>query len=40
MWRLEAQLRGNLNRPDFLYEATRVYLMLGNAGPLEPLAGA
>ena len=35
MWRLEAQLRGNLNSPDFLYEATRVYLMLGNAGPLD-----
>ena len=35
MWRLETQLRGNLNRPDFLYEATRVYLMLGNAGPLD-----
>ena len=36
IWRLEAQLRGNLNRPDFLYEALRVYLMLGNAGPLDP----
>ncbi|HET7881436.1 MAG TPA: type VI secretion system membrane subunit TssM, partial [Acetobacteraceae bacterium] len=36
MWRLETQLRGNLDRPDFLYEATRVYLMLGNAGPLDP----
>ena len=35
MWRLETQLRGNLGRPDFLYEATRVYLMLGNAGPLD-----
>jgi type VI secretion system protein ImpL len=35
IWRLEAQMRGNLNRPDFLYEATRVYLMLGNAGPLD-----
>ncbi len=35
MWRLETQLRGNLNRPDFLYEATRVYLMLGSAGPLD-----
>ncbi len=35
MYRLEAQLRGNLNNPDFLYEATRVYLMLGNAGPLD-----
>ncbi len=35
VWRLEAQLRGNMNQPDFLYEATRVYLMLGNAGPLD-----
>jgi type VI secretion system protein ImpL len=35
MWRLETQMRGNLNRADFLYEATRVYLMLGNAGPLD-----
>ncbi len=35
IWRLEAQLRGNLNSEDFLYEGTRVYLMLGNAGPLD-----
>jgi type VI secretion system protein ImpL len=35
MWRLETQLRGNLDRADFLYEATRIYLMLGNAGPLD-----
>ncbi len=35
VWRLEAQLRGNMNQPDFLYEATRVYLMLGSAGPLD-----
>src|SRR5262249_11653363 len=35
IWRLEAQLRGNLNNPEFLYEATRVYLMLGSAGPLD-----
>lgn len=35
IWRLESQIRGNLNRPDFVYEATRVYLMLGNAGPLD-----
>jgi len=27
VWRLEAQLRGNMNQPDFLYEATRVYLI-------------
>jgi type VI secretion system protein ImpL len=35
IWRLEAQIRGNIGRPDFLYEATRVYLMLGGAGPLD-----
>ncbi len=35
IWRLEAQLRGNLNNPDFLYEATRIYLMLGSEGPLD-----
>jgi type VI secretion system protein ImpL len=36
IWQLEAEMRGNLGRPDFLYEATRVYLMLGNLGPLDP----
>jgi type VI secretion system protein ImpL len=36
IWRLEAQMRGNLNQPDFLYEATRIYLMLGGEGPLDP----
>ncbi len=35
LWRLEAQMRGALGQPDFLYEATRVYLMLGGAGPLD-----
>jgi type VI secretion system protein ImpL len=35
IWRLEAEMRGRLNEPDFLYEATRVYLMLGGAGPLD-----
>ena len=35
VWRLETQMRGNLQRPDFLYEATRVYLMLGGQGPLD-----
>ena len=35
IWRLEAQMRGNISRPDFLYEATRVYLMLGSGGPLD-----
>jgi type VI secretion system protein ImpL len=33
--RLEGQLRAALSRPDTLYEATRVYLMLGGAGPLD-----
>jgi type VI secretion system protein ImpL len=35
IWRLEAQMRGNFTRPDFLYEATRIYLMLGGQGPLD-----
>lgn len=35
IWRLEAQIRGNFTQPDFLYEATRVYLMLGGQGPLD-----
>ena len=35
VWRLEAQMRGNLGRPEFLYEATRVYLMLGSQGPMD-----
>jgi type VI secretion system protein ImpL len=35
IWRLETQMRGSLDRPDFLYEATRVYLMLGAQGPLD-----
>jgi type VI secretion system protein ImpL len=35
IWRLEPQMRGKLDQPDFLYEATRVYLMLGSAGPLD-----
>jgi type VI secretion system protein ImpL len=33
--RVEGQLRAGLQRPDFLYEATRVYLMLGRQGPLD-----
>ncbi|WP_160120390.1 type VI secretion system membrane subunit TssM [Rhodovarius lipocyclicus] len=33
--RLEAQIREGLQRPDFLYEAVRVYLMLGRQGPLD-----
>jgi type VI secretion system protein ImpL len=35
IWRLEEQMRGAIDRPDYLYEATRVYLMLGAAGPLD-----
>lgn len=35
VWRLEAQMRGNFTQPDFLYEATRVYLMLGGQGSLD-----
>ncbi|MBV9654290.1 MAG: type VI secretion system membrane subunit TssM [Acetobacteraceae bacterium] len=35
IWRLEAEMRGRFNQPDFLYEATRIYLMLGNGGPLD-----
>jgi type VI secretion system protein ImpL len=35
VWRLETQMRGAFDRPDYLYEATRVYLMLGAAGPLD-----
>ncbi len=34
--RLEAQMRAGSQRPEFLYEATRVYLMLGRQGPLDP----
>ena len=32
IWRLEAQMHGAIDRPDYLYEATRVYLMLGAPG--------
>jgi len=35
IWRLESQIRGNINRPDFVYEAMRVYLMIGTLGPLD-----
>ena len=38
---LEAEMRGGFNRPNFLYQATRVYLMLGGQGPLDkPLVEA
>jgi type VI secretion system protein ImpL len=32
---LEAEMRGGFDRPEFLYEATRVYLMLGSQGPMD-----
>jgi type VI secretion system protein ImpL len=32
---LEAEMRGGFNRPEFLYQATRVYLMLGGQGPMD-----
>jgi len=35
LWRLETQMRENLEKPDFLYDATRVYLMLGSQGPMD-----
>ncbi len=35
IWRLEEQMRGMLGQPDALYEATRIYLMLGGGGPLD-----
>ena len=35
VFRLEAQMRERFSDPDFLYQATRVYLMLGGGGPLD-----
>lgn len=35
VWRLGAQMRANPSDPAYLYEATRVHLMLGGAGPLD-----
>ena len=35
MWRLEGQMRARITDAPFLYEATRTYLMLGSAGPLD-----
>jgi len=35
IFRLESQMRQNFNNPAFLYQATKVYLMLGSAGPLD-----
>jgi type VI secretion system protein ImpL len=39
--RLESQMRAGFQQPEFLYEASRVYLMLGRVGPLDaPLVRA
>lgn len=35
-WRAEQRMRENLNAADRLYEHTRIYLMLGSRGPLDP----
>lgn len=35
VWRAEEQVRGALGQTDALYEALRIYLMLGGAGPLD-----
>ena len=32
--KLERQMQGNLNNPDFLFEALKVYMMLGLQGPM------
>ncbi len=34
--RLERQMQGNLGNTDFLYQALKVYLILGREGPLDP----
>ncbi|MGD9862260.1 MAG: type VI secretion system membrane subunit TssM [Pseudodonghicola sp.] len=34
--RLEEQITGNMNNPDLLYEALKIYLMLGLQGPMNP----
>ncbi len=34
--RLEGQIQSSMNEPDVLYEALKVYLMLGQRGPLNP----
>jgi type VI secretion system protein ImpL len=33
--RLEGQIEANLDKPDFLYEALKVYLILGRQGPID-----
>ena len=35
IFRLESQMRQNFDNPTFLYQATRIYLMLGSLGPLD-----
>ena len=35
VWRAETQMRGAIGQTDALYEATRIYLMLGGGGPLD-----
>lgn len=32
--RLEEQMQANMNNPDFLYESLKIYLMLGQQGPM------
>lgn len=34
--RLEEQIAGNMNNPNLLYEALKIYLMLGLQGPMNP----
>ncbi len=34
LWRLEDQMQGSVNHPELLYEALKIYLMLGLAGPM------
>lgn len=34
--RLEDQMQGNINNPEVLFEALKVYLMLGLVGPMNP----
>jgi type VI secretion system protein ImpL len=33
--RLEGQMQANMDKPDFLYEALKVYLILGRQGPID-----
>ena len=33
--RLEGEIRRSIQRPDFIYEAVRAYLILGNKGPMD-----